>query len=72
MQPSREVIETLNAIACEVGAGKSFCSGHDAQTWNNAHERCLQIIANYKDGCGLFQMTGKIKETPVAAEASGK
>jgi len=61
MKPSSEVVATLQAIATEIGAGKSFSSEHDHQVWNDAHERCLSIIANYRDGVGLFQMTGNIK-----------
>lgn len=52
MTPSKEVTD-----------GKSFSKESEAKDWNNAHERCSTIIQNYKEGFGLFQMTGKIKSS---------
>jgi hypothetical protein len=60
-QPSAETIEILRNIETEIGAGKAFRLDHDAQIWNAAHDRALEIIQSYRRGCGLFQMTADMK-----------
>ncbi len=56
--PSAETLEILRNIATEINCGKVLIARtHEERTWNNAHERALQIIANYAQGFGLFQMT---------------
>ena len=61
---SRETRETLEWILTEIGAGMVLFPRSDAErTWNDAHERCKQIIANYKEGIGLFQITNR-KDRP--------
>ena len=70
--PSPEVIEILRNIETEIGAGKSFGIGRDHEIWNAAHDRALSIVAHYKQGLGLFQITKAEKargeETPDAPE----
>jgi hypothetical protein len=56
-KPTAETLATLENIATEIGAGKSFGSGHDHAIWNAAHDRALEIVASYRRGTGLFQMT---------------
>lgn len=63
MKPSRETVETLNNITTEVSAGRVFRPRNEMErTWNNAHERVMAIIANYRNGDGLFQMTADIAQ----------
>jgi hypothetical protein len=55
---SEETKQTLRDVSTEIGAGKVLFPMSDLErTWNDAHERTLQIIQNYSDGFGLFQMT---------------
>lgn len=66
MTPSKEVIDTLEAIRSEINCGKLLKPERlmtpEERAWCNAHDRCMAIVANYKDGLGLYQMTGKIKQ----------
>lgn len=66
-EPTLEQI--LEWISTEIGAGKSFTSDDASRIWNNAHDRCLSIVQNYKDGFGLFQMTHRINNEAVASKA---
>jgi hypothetical protein len=55
---SRETIELLENIRTEIGAGMVLIPRTpEERAHNNACQRALYIIANYKMGCGLFQMT---------------
>lgn len=61
-KPSDETIATLRNISTEIGAGMVLVPRTDAEhAHNNACDRALAIIHNYRDGCGLFQMTADIK-----------
>jgi hypothetical protein len=44
----------------------------EERAWNNAHERCRKIVANYRDECGLFQITRQTQAAPVAAKEEGR
>ncbi len=56
--PSIETLEILRNIATEINCGKVLIARTpEERMWNNAHERALQIISNYAQGFGLFQMT---------------
>jgi hypothetical protein len=55
--------KTLEWILTEIGAGMCrFPLTLQEKTWNDAHERCKSIIYNYRDGCGLFQITQKAEK----------
>jgi len=64
VKPESATIEILDNILTEIGAGMVLKLGgftREEQAWNNACERAKQIIHNYKEGCGLFQMTRDAK-----------
>lgn len=69
-KPSTETLAVLRGISTEIGAGKSFSSDPDAIMWNNAHDRCLQIVDNYFQGFGLFQMTADQKKRRNAVQST--
>lgn len=55
-----DVDKILDAIKCEINCGQFLNPTTDLQRiHNSATERALNIINNYLDGIGLFQMTGK-------------
>jgi hypothetical protein len=61
-KPSKETLEALRGIRTEIGAGMVILPRTVIErTWNDAHERANQIVQNYIDGNGLFQMTAKRK-----------
>jgi hypothetical protein len=53
-----EYIETiLKGIQTEIGAGKClFILGEAERAHNNACDRAVAIVQNYRDGIGLFQI----------------
>jgi hypothetical protein len=61
-KPSEETLNALRGIRTEIGAGMVLIPKDDRErTWNSAHERANQIVQNYIDGNGLFQITAKPK-----------
>lgn len=61
-KPSAETLEVLRWIETEIGAGMVLLiTCHAEQTWNNACTRALQIIENYQQGIGLFQIAPRTK-----------
>lgn len=54
--------EILHAIQTEIGAGEVMFPKSDSErAHNNACERAIAIIKNYRDGFGLFQIVQRIK-----------
>jgi len=72
MKPTKETMEILDWIATEISAGKALRAITPLeQTWNGAHDRSLAIIANYRQGQGLFQITRKARSaTPLPSNPS--
>lgn len=53
--------QMLDGIMSEIGAGMVMFPMTDVEhAHNNACERAKSIIANYRDGHGLFQLTAKL------------
>jgi hypothetical protein len=62
-KPTDEVRELLRDIQTEIGAGMVLFPGSNAErAHNNACDRAISIIANYREGIGLFQMTQAAKK----------
>ena len=64
-EPTLEVKQVIEGIATEIGAGRCLppIDTPEKQAWNEAHNRCLSIISNYREGCGLFQLTANVKKS---------
>lgn len=66
-EPTEDVRELLRAIQTEIGAGKCLprvCATEQDRAqevaWNSACDRAISILRDYRNGTGLFQMTGKV------------
>ncbi len=60
--PNVETIELLRNITTEINCGKVMFPKSEAEmAHNNACQRAMDIIDNYKQGYGLFQMTRGMK-----------
>ena len=57
-EPTEDVRELLRAIQTEIGAGKCLSSGDRELVHNGACDRAIAIIQEYREGVGLFQLTG--------------
>jgi aconitase A len=69
-KPSDETLNALRGVRTEIGAGMVlFPRTIEERTWNNAHDRANQIVQNYIDGNGLFQITARATPGPQAAQA---
>lgn len=61
--PTSSIDQVLKWILTEIGAGMCLIpKSVEEHAWNNAHERCRQIINNYRNGDGLFQMVSAAQE----------
>ena len=58
-KPTEDVRELLRAIQTEIGAGKGFGSDQLTEVHNAACDRAIAIVRSYRDGVGLFQLTGQ-------------
>jgi hypothetical protein len=57
-----ETREMLRGIQTEIGAGKCLIIHGEAEVaHNNACDRAIKIIQNYRDDIGLFQMKARRK-----------
>jgi len=58
-EPTEDMRELLRAIQTEIRAGKGFGSDPLPEVHNAACDRAIAIVRSYRDGVGLFQLTGK-------------
>ena len=56
---TEDMRELLRAIQTEIGAGKGFGSDPLTEVHNAACDRAIAIVRSYRDGVGLFQLTGQ-------------
>ena len=63
-EPTEDMRELLRAIQTEIGAGKGFGSDPLTEVHNAACDRAIAIVRSYRDGVGLFQLTGKAMKAP--------
>ena len=69
MRPSTETLELLEYIRAEINCGQVLFPKTDLdRVHNNACQRAMNIITNYAEGFGLFQMTKKLPAHPKAPE----
>lgn len=55
----------LEGIYTEISAGRAlFTNDERSRAWNDAHERCLNIVLSYMHGKGLFQLVTSTTENP--------
>jgi hypothetical protein len=72
-KPNKETLEVLRNITVEIGAGMVLLPrSPEEHAWNNAHERAKNIISNYAEGYGLFQMTRDLAAKQEKVNARGE
>lgn len=73
MKPDEKTREILRNITVEIGAGMVILPrSPEEHAWNNASDRARQIIHNYAEGYGLFQMTRDLADKQEKANARGE
>ena len=61
--------EILSNIQTEISAGKVLIPRSDAEhAHNNASDRAISIVQNYKEDIGLFQMTARARQRTANAK----
>ena len=48
--------EHVDGLRSEMIAGKRITKHPENQVWNDAHDRCISLLEEYRLGKGLFQI----------------